>query len=67
MFAASQVNTMFSQDSGINDDVFFGGHSGATMRTMPSPNMAIGDMASFANSLPEETQYLEQLLTHQVK
>ena len=67
MFAASQVNTMFSQDSGINDDVFFGGHSGTTMRTMPSPNMALGDMASFANSLPEETQYLEQLLTHQVK
>ena len=67
MFAASQVNTMFSQDSGTNDDVFFGGHSGATMRTMPSPNMAIGDMASFANSLPEESQYLEQLLTHQVK
>ena len=69
MFAASQVNTqgtMFSQDSGINDDVFFGGHS-TTMRTMPSPNMALGDMASFANSLPEETQYLEQLLTNQVK
>ena len=65
MFAASQVNTMFSQDSGINDDVFFSGHG--TMRTMPSPNMAIGDMASFANSLPEETQYLEQLLTNQVK
>ena len=57
--------TMFSQDSGINDDVFFGGHG--TMRTMPSPNMAIGDIASFANSLPEETQYLEQLLTNQVK
>ena len=69
MFAASQVNTqgtMFSQDSGINDDVFFGGHS-TTMRTMPSPNMALGDMVSFANSLPEETQYLEQLLTNQVK
>lgn len=66
MFAASQVNTMFSQDSGINDDVFFGGHS-TTMRTMPSPNMAIGDMASLANSFPEENQYLEQLLTNQVK
>ena len=67
---ASQVNTqgtMFSQDSGINDeglDMFFGGHG--TMRTM-SPNMAIGDMASFAHSLPEETQYLEQLLSNQVK
>ena len=62
MFAASQV---YSQDSGINDDVFFGGHG--TMRTMSSPNMALGDMASFANSLPEETQYLEHLLTNRVK
>ena len=42
---------MFSQDSSINDDVFFGGHS-TTMITMPSPNMALGDMVSFLNSLP---------------
>ena len=71
---ASQVGhtqgMMFSQDSGINDeglDMFFGGH-GTNLRTMSmSPNMALGDMASFANSLPEETQYLEQLLTNQVK
>ena len=71
---ASQVGptqgTLYSQDSGINDeglDVLFGGR-GNNLRTMSmSPNMAIGDMASFANSLPEETQYLEQLLTNQVK
>ena len=60
---------MFSQDSGINDeglDMFFGGHG--NLRTMSmSPNMALGDMASFANSLPEETHYLEQLLSSRVK
>ena len=67
---SSTQGTMFSQDSGINDeglDMFFGGGHG-NLRTMSmSPNMALGNMASFANSLPEENQYLEQLLSSQVK
>ena len=74
-FAPSQMTntqgggTMFSQDSGINDeglDMFFAGHGNLRTVSM-SPNMALGDMASFANSLPEETHYLEQLLSSRVK
>lgn len=32
-----------------------------------SSNMIVGDMSSFANTLPEENQYLEHLISSQVK
>jgi len=32
-----------------------------------TPNMAVGNMASFASTLTEETQYLENLLNSQIR
>ena len=53
---------------GLGDDgfdtlgtAFFGGIR------VNTPNMAVGNMASFASTLTEETQYLENLLNSQIR
>ena len=48
---------LFDQGSGDGYETLFNG-----MRTLSPSNMVVGDMASFVGSLPEETQYFEQLM-----
>lgn len=67
-----------SQVSDVNHvGIFSGGGLGENYDAMQgtyfdglqaaSPNMVLGDMATFTNSLPGETHYLESLLNSQVK
>ena len=57
------TQSMYGDSSASNDsyDVLF-----SEVRAM-SPNMVLGDMASFANTLPDETHYLEEILNGPVK
>ena len=63
----SDVNHVgiFSGGMGENYDAMHGTYFDGLQAA--SPNMVLGDMATFTSSLPGETHYLESLLNSQVK
>ncbi len=53
-------------DQFLSSETTYNSEYNDKLRAM-SPNMVVGDMASFASTLPEETQFFENLLSSKVK